>query len=132
APERAGFDALAAAVAAFPPEDVGRSWQLVTLLPFLAQPERHMLLRPKLTSQAAHRLGLELRFAADPNWVTYSTLLKSGELLLEKLRPIGASDLVDVESFLTVVTTRAAARAPDAAVEEDAPDAEVAAVEEDA
>lgn len=120
-PERAGFEALAAAVAAFPAEESSRGWQLVTLLPFIAQPERHMLLRPKLTSQAAHRLGLELRFAADPNWTTYSTLLKSGEQLLEKLRPIGAIDLIDVESFLTVVTTRAAVRpAANAVVEEDA------------
>lgn len=121
APERAAFEALAAAVAAFPPGEGARGWQLVTLLPFLAQPERHLLLRPKLTSQAAHRLGLELRFAADPNWTTYSTLLKSAEQLLEKLRPIGAIDLIDVESFLTVVTTRAAVRpAASAVVEEDA------------
>ena len=109
AADRPGFEALAAAVAAFPPEERAPAWPLVTLLPFLAQPERHLLLRPKVTSQAAHRLGLELRFAADPNWVTYSTLLRSGENLLEKLRAMGARDLADVEEFLTIATTRAAA-----------------------
>ena len=117
-PERPGFDALSAAVGAFPADEGSRGWQLVTLLPFLAQPDRHLLLRPKLTSQAAHRLGLELRFAAAPNWTTYSTLLKSAEQLLEKLRPLGASDLVDVESFLTVVTTRAAVRPAHVVVED--------------
>lgn len=108
-PERAGFDALAAAAAAFP-GDAGPSWPLVTLLPFLAQPSRHLILRPKLSSQAALRLGFELRFAADPNWITYSTLLRSGAHLLERLREIGAKDLMDVEAFLTVVTTRPASR----------------------
>lgn len=109
-PERAGFEALSAAVAGFPREASGPAWPLVTLLPFIARPEQHALVRPKLTSQAAHRLGLELRFAAEPNWTTYSTLLRSSEQLLEKLRGIGARDFVDVESFLTVVTTRAAVR----------------------
>lgn len=109
-PERGGFDALAAVVADFPREETGPAWPLVTLLPFIARPDQHALVRPKLTSQAAHRLGLELRFAADPNWTTYSTLLRSSEQLLEKLRGIGARDFVDVESFLTVVTTRAAVR----------------------
>jgi hypothetical protein len=110
APERELFEALAASVAAFPADSGAQGWPLVTLLPFLARPERDVLLRPKLTSQAAHRLGLELRFAAEPNWTTYSTLLRSCEQLLQKLRSIGARDLVDVESFLTVVTTRAAVR----------------------
>jgi hypothetical protein len=119
APEQSGFDALIAAVAGFS-RDAGPAWPLVTLLPFLAQPDRNLLLRPKLASLAAHRLGLELRFAADPNWVTYSTMLRSGEQLLEKLRAIGARDLMDVDAFLTVVTTRGPARAADASEASDA------------
>jgi hypothetical protein len=111
APERTLFTALAAAVAAFPGGAGVEGWPLLTLLPFLAQPERHMLLRPKVTSHAVHRLGLDLRFAVEPNWVTYSTLLASSALLLEKLRSLGARDFIDVETFLTVVTVRAATRA---------------------
>jgi hypothetical protein len=88
-----------------------------------------MLLRPKVTSQAAHRLGLELRFAADPNWTTYSTFLRSSEQLLEKLRAIGAKDFIDVESFLTVVTTRPATRMAATAEPVDASDAADAAAE---
>jgi hypothetical protein len=131
APEQGRFEALAAAVAAFPNEAGVPCWPLVTVLPFLARPDREMLLRPKLTSQAAHRLGLELRFAAEPNWTTYSTLLRSSEQLLEKLRAVGAQDLVDVEAFLTVVTTRAAVRtaAPRAAAETDETPAEIEAEE---
>jgi hypothetical protein len=116
APVQATFDALAAAVSSFPGGNGTSGWPLLTSLPFIAQPERHMLLRPKLTSLAAHRLGLELRFAAEPNWVTYSTLLRSSEQLLEKLRPIGARDYIDVESFMNLATARPAVRPVTAAV----------------
>lgn len=129
APERAGFEALATAVAALSNGDETPTWPLVTLLPFLARPDQHMLLRPKVTSQAAHRLGMELRFAAEPNWTTYSTFLRSSEQLLEKLRSIGAKDFIDVESFLTVVTTRPATRMAAAAEPMDASDAADAAAE---
>lgn len=108
APEAAAFDALAAAVARFPGGAGPAGWPLLTLLPFLAQPGQHLLLRPKLTSQAAHRLGFELRFAAAPNWTTYATLLRSGDQLLAWLKPLGASDQIDVEAFTSVVTLRAA------------------------
>jgi hypothetical protein len=114
-PDRAGFEALAAAVDGLPTEAGTPAWPLVTLLPFIARPEAHMLLRPKATSQAAHRLGLELRFAAEPNWTTYSTFLRSSEQLLGRLRSIGARDLVDVDAFLTLVTTRPALRVVSAA-----------------
>jgi len=110
APEQAPFDALADAVAALPGDGAAPGWSLVTTLPFFARPDREILLRPKFTTQAAHRLGLELRFAPEPNWATYSTFLRSCEQLLEKLRPLGARDLADVESFLAVVTTRPAGR----------------------
>jgi hypothetical protein len=115
APEGERFAALCAAVDAFPNPDQTPTWPLVTLLPFLARPERDVLVRPKLTSQAAHRLGLELRYAAEPNWTTYATFVRSCEQVLEKLRALGARDLVDVESFLTVATTRPSAK-PAAAI----------------
>jgi len=53
-PERPGFEALSAAVAAFPADESSRGWQLVTLLPFLAQPDRHLLLRPKVDAESTN------------------------------------------------------------------------------
>jgi hypothetical protein len=105
-PEQSRFEALAAAVAAMPGVPTESGWPLVTLLPFIAQPELHMLLRPRFASEVAHRLGLELAYDPRPNWSTYSTLLRSAEVLLEKLRPLGARDHVDVDSFMHAVTTK--------------------------
>jgi hypothetical protein len=112
APAEQPFEALAASVAALLPAAASEvRWPLVTLMPFVARPEVDMLLRPRFACEVGHRLGLELAFEPQPNWSTYSTLLRSVELLLEKLRPLGARDHVDVEAFMHVVTARQPARA---------------------
>ena len=107
APEQSRFEALAAAVAALAPGAAPESqWPIVTLLPFVARPDLHLLLRPKFACDVAQRLGLELAYEARPSWATYSALLRSAAVLLEKLRPLGARDHVDVESFMHAVTTK--------------------------
>ncbi len=104
APDRGRFEALAASVAAL---SAGRSpestWPVVTLLPFVARPDVHMLLRPHFACDGAQRLGLELAYEAAPNWATYESFLASVRHLLEKLRPLGARDHVDVEAFMHAV-----------------------------
>jgi hypothetical protein len=108
APEQSRFEALAAAVAAMaaPGGSQESGWPTVTLLPFVARPDLHMVLRPRFACDVALRLGHELAYEPRPNWSTYSALLRSTEVLLEKLRPLGARDHVDVESFMHVVTMK--------------------------
>lgn len=107
APEQRGFAALAAAVAALGPGEPGESaWPTVTLLPFVARPDLHMPLRPRFTCDVAQRLALDLSYEAAPSWTTYSALLGSAALLLEKLRPLGARDHVDVDCFMHVVAAK--------------------------
>lgn len=107
APERACFEALAAAAAAMVPEEPAESrWPMVTLLPFVARPDVHMVLQPRFASHVAERLGLELAYEPQPNWSTYSALLRSTRVLLQELRPIGARDHVDVDSFMHAVTAK--------------------------
>jgi hypothetical protein len=113
APEQARFEALAAAVAAMPPGGVRESsWPVITLLPFVARPDLHMPLRPRFACEVAQRLGLELAYRAQPGWRTYAALLRSAGVLLEKLRPLGARDNVDVEAFMHVVTAKQARPKP--------------------
>jgi len=113
AAEASRFEALCAAVVALPPGGARESgWQLVTLLPFVARPDVHILLRPRFACDVAHRLGLELAYAPRPGWSTYSALLRSSAVLLEKLRPLGARDHVDVEAFMHVVTAKHARPKP--------------------
>jgi hypothetical protein len=109
APDRARFEALAAAVAALAPGAARESgWPVVTLLPFIARPDVHMLLRPHFACDVAQRLGMDLSYAAEPGWDTYASLLASTDRLLEKLRPLGARDHVDVEAFMHFATAKPA------------------------
>jgi hypothetical protein len=106
APAKAPFEELAKAVAALPHSTPGAPWVATTLLPAIAQPERHVFLRPRGSCDAAHRLGFDLKFDATPNWRTYDALLDMSKLLLEVLRPHGARDHVDVDSFVQSTSGR--------------------------
>ncbi len=129
-PDRAKFEALATATAALAPAAAPESrWPAITLLPFVARPDVHMLLRPHFACDVSERLGLELAYDAEPNWHTYVSLLKGCEQLLEKLRPLGARDHVDVEAFMHAATAKQARpkpqpRAPRAASPRGGKDAE--------
>lgn len=100
-PEQAAFEELAAAVAALPATGALESrWQVLTLLPFVARPDAHLLLEPRSTCAAAVRLGIDLGYRPEPTWATYSALLGAARRMLAELAPLGARDHVDVETFL--------------------------------
>lgn len=88
------------------PQPKGRvaTWPIATLLPFFAQPERHMFLKPEITQQAEERLGFHLNYQPTPNWRTYAKLLELSNVLLEQLKPLGARDNIDVQSFLWIAS----------------------------
>ncbi len=78
-------------------------WTVATIIPFLAQPHRHMFLKPEITKKAADSLGFELNYRPEPNWLTYKCLLRMAEIYGEKLAGLKPRDLIDVHSFLYVV-----------------------------
>ena len=100
------FDGLVETVGSLPAE-TGRArvvtWPIVTLLPFLAQPDRFMFFKPRQTQRIAEAFSFELLYSAHPKWATYDRLLTLSNRLLERLRPLGARDLIDVQSFMWVV-----------------------------
>jgi hypothetical protein len=104
-PARARFEKLFGAARALPIEPA-QQWLVATLFPFVASPGRHVLLRPKATCEAAERLGCDLRYEASLNWATYAALRTLSTQLLEKLKPNGAKDFVDVESFMHVTAAK--------------------------
>lgn len=100
------FAPLADAVLGLPAKK-GRArvatWPVLTILPFLARPDRFMFLKPEITTQCAERMRFDLHYDSSLRWVTYDRLMKLSELLLEKLRPLGARDYIDVQSFMWVI-----------------------------
>jgi hypothetical protein len=104
-PSRARFDKLFSAAAGLGVSP-SSAWALATALPFVAQPQRHVVLWPKSTRVAAERLGCDLRYDPSPSWTTYSALRAFAAQILERLKGIGAQDFVDVDAFLHVIATR--------------------------
>jgi hypothetical protein len=132
-PGRARFDKLFAASTALPGAPSAR-WLVVTLFPFLGRPDRHPIMRPGSTREAAERLGFDLRFDDNPNWSTYAALRALSGRLLEALAGAGAKDFVDVEVFSHAASTmrasgtkRAAKRTERAAAKAAAKEVEAAA-----
>jgi hypothetical protein len=78
------------------------SWPLATLYPHIAQPDRHMFLKPEKTKSAAETLGFDLQYSPILNWETYAALLQMGEEYLKLLEKWDAKDFVDVQSFIFV------------------------------
>jgi hypothetical protein len=98
------FEAYARAVESLPaPGGRVASWPVATIFPFLAQPERHMFLKPEGTKAAAQRLGINLFYKPQVNWRTYSQVLELGRTIKEELAPYGCRDMVDAQSFIWVV-----------------------------
>jgi hypothetical protein len=130
-PTRARFDRLFAAAAALAAPDA--AWGVATLLPFVADPTRHVLVHPAIAVGAAKKLGCDLRWEDAPNWATYAALRTLSVSLLEELRPLGARDHADVDTFLHfIATARASPKAKASAghARRPAPRAERGAVRE--
>jgi hypothetical protein len=106
-PGRARHERLFAATAGLG-LDPGLAWPAATVLPFIADPTRHVLLWPRSACAAAERLGFDLRFDSTPNWTTYTALRGFSMRLLESLKANGARDFIDVEAFLQATVARRA------------------------
>lgn len=88
------------------PQEQGKSkvaaWPIVTLLPFIAQPERHMFLKPTNIQAAADALVFDLQYQPQPNWQTYSTLLEMVRTYFSEVNHLRPRDFIDIQSFLWI------------------------------
>jgi len=97
------FGAWCEAVAALPRRQTRvLTWPVVTVFGFMAQPDRHIFLKPNVTRLAAARYGFDLQYRSRPNWTTYSQLLDLAEMVRFEQRDLGPRDLIDIQSFLWV------------------------------
>jgi hypothetical protein len=69
---------------------------------FLAQPERHIFLKPNVTRRAAVLYGSPLTYRSSPDWETYANLLALARKVMADQRALRPRDMIDVQSFLWV------------------------------
>jgi hypothetical protein len=78
------------------------TWPLVTVFGFIAQPDRHLFLKPMVTKIAARKYGFEFQYQSKPNWETYSSLLEFAETIRRDVRDLKPRDMIDLQSFMWV------------------------------
>ena len=102
-PGHSSFKAMAEAVSQLP-ADGGKvnTWPIVTLLPFLAAPHKFLALKPTNTELIAVRMAFNMKYDSTPNWETYDATLRMANQLFERLKPLGAKDMIDVQTFMIV------------------------------
>lgn len=78
------------------------TWPVVTVVGFIAQPDRHMFLKPDVTRAAAKACGVDFQYASRPNWATYRSLIAFAEKVRRDQRDLGPRDMIDLQSFIWV------------------------------
>jgi hypothetical protein len=78
------------------------TWPLVTVFGFIAQPDKHIFLKPNVTRTAARAYGFELLYRSRPNWQTYASLLEFAATVRRDLRDLRPRDMIDLQSFMWV------------------------------
>lgn len=80
-------------------------WPVATLFPFVAQPKRHLILKPRLMKRAAERLHFDLRYRSRPNADTYAAMMELVAWLGRELASWKPRDLIDIQGFLWVTSS---------------------------
>jgi hypothetical protein len=78
------------------------TWPLVTVFGFIAQPERHIFLKPKVTRLAAQQYDYDFTYTSRPNWDTYTSLLGFAERIRRDQCDLRPRDMIDLQSFIWV------------------------------
>jgi hypothetical protein len=79
------------------------TWPLTTVFGFIAQPEQHVFLKPRVTKIAAEHYGRVFTYASRPNWDTYQSLLGFAEQVRTDTADLGPRDMIDLQSFIWVL-----------------------------
>jgi hypothetical protein len=78
------------------------TWPVVTVVGFIAQPDRHIFLKPNVTRVAAAAYGFPFEYASRPNWATYQSLVAFAEQVRRDQRDLRPRDMIDLQGFVWV------------------------------
>ncbi len=105
-PAQRKFEDWVQAVADLPKREARvLTWPVVTVFGFIARPDRHLFLKPRVTRRAARTYGFDFGYRPEPSWPVYQGLLTFGAIIRRDLdrRPVfRARDMIDVQSFIWV------------------------------
>ena len=78
------------------------TWPLATVFAFIAQPDTHFFLKPRVTQAAARAYGLDFHYQSRPSAEAYAHVLEFANRVRRDLKDMKPRDLIDIQSFLWV------------------------------
>ena len=78
------------------------TWPLLTVFGFIADPKRHLFMKPMVTRAAARAYGFDLHYSSKPGWATYRSLLDFAAQVRRDQRDLRPRDMIDLQSFIWV------------------------------
>jgi hypothetical protein len=79
------------------------TWPLVTVFGFIAQPDRHIFLKPNVTRIAARAYGFDFQYKSRPSWDTYANFLQFADTIRRDQSDLKPRDMIDLQSFMWVL-----------------------------
>jgi len=79
------------------------TWPLQTVFGFIANPQEHIFLKPRVTQIAAEKYKFHFQYRSKPNWETYKSLLDFAEQVRKDTRDLHPQDYIDLQSFIWVM-----------------------------
>jgi hypothetical protein len=78
------------------------TWPIVTVFGFIAQPDRHIFLKPNVTRRAAHEYRFPFDYESQPEWSVYSSYVRFAQQVRRDLHDLRPRDMIDLQSFIWV------------------------------
>lgn len=102
-PLSARFETWCEVVGALPRRQTRvRTWPVVSVFGFIAQPNVHFFLKPNVTRRAASAYGYPMVYESRPSWAVYQDILAFAAKVRRDLRDLRPRDMIDIQSFLWV------------------------------
>lgn len=80
-----------------------RTWPLLTVFGFIANPKEHIFLKPRVTQEAAKVYGFDFKYQSKPNWETYKSLMEFASKIKKNVKDLKPKDMIDLQSFIWVL-----------------------------
>ena len=79
------------------------TWPLLTVFGFIAEPDKHIFLKPKVSRIAAEKYRFDLDYITPPNWDTYESFIGFANQVKRDIRILKPKDYIDIQSFTWVL-----------------------------
>lgn len=79
------------------------TWPLHTVFGFIARPDEHIFIKPRVTQIAAEKYQYPFIYKSRPNWETYKSMIGFAEQVREDIAGLKPKDYIDLQSFIWVM-----------------------------